>query len=199
MILYGRNLSPFARRVAIWCHHQGHEIERRELTVAGDDFTEIGRHNPVARVPILILDDGTHLIESAAICDYLEEIAEPSKRLIPASGPARVECMQRIALAQSTAEKVVAMVYEKVRRPEEFQWQQWQDRLMGQIAGGMAALDAAVTDHAEPDGGDVMMAITAQFAAVTYPPTLAPGYPRLKVLSDRAMDWAGFAETMPKA
>jgi glutathione S-transferase len=41
MILYGRNLSPYARRVAIWCALQGRDIERRELMVAGPDFEEI--------------------------------------------------------------------------------------------------------------------------------------------------------------
>ena len=41
MILYGRNMSPFVRRVAIWCALQGRQIERRELMVSGPDFEEI--------------------------------------------------------------------------------------------------------------------------------------------------------------
>ena len=91
MILYGRNLSPFARRVAIWCALQGRKLERREISVAGTDFDEIKAHHPVARVPILILDDGTHLIETFAICDYLDETAPNGTRLIPDSGAARME------------------------------------------------------------------------------------------------------------
>ena len=90
MILYGRNLSPFTRRVAIWCAMQGRQIERRELMVAGPDFDEIKAHSPVVRVPILVLDDGAHLIESFAICDYLDETAPNGTRLVPASGAARM-------------------------------------------------------------------------------------------------------------
>jgi len=160
MILYGRNLSPFVRRVAIWCGLQGRKIERREITVAGDDFEEIKKHNPVARVPILILDDGTHLIESFAICDYLDETAPNDTRLIPDSGAARMDCLQRLALAQSTAEKSVAMVYERNRRPEEFHWRDWQQRVAGQVQGGLAELDRVVPDEgwsggSGPDGGDI--------------------------------------------
>ena len=48
MILYGRNLSPFRRRVAIWCALQGRKVEWRELMVAGPDFEEIKATEPVA-------------------------------------------------------------------------------------------------------------------------------------------------------
>lgn len=202
MILYGRNLSPFARRVALWCACQGREIERREITVAGDDFVEIAQHNPVARVPILILDDGTHLIETFAICDYLDETAPAGKRLLPEGGKARIDALQRLAVANSTAEKAVAMVYDKNRRPEEFHWQAWQDRLAGQIQGGLAALEKMAPAAASgdgPDGGDLAMVIAYQFIEETNPWLLDPGYPELAALSQRSMDWPGVRETMPKA
>ena len=37
-ILYGRDLSPFARRVAVWAALQGVALERRPLMVNGPDF-----------------------------------------------------------------------------------------------------------------------------------------------------------------
>lgn len=204
MILYGRNLSPFVRRVAIWCGLQGRKLERREITVAGADFEEVRQHNPVARVPVLILDDGTHLIETFAICDYLDETAPNGTRLIPDGGAARMECLQRIALANSTAEKTVAMVYEKNRRPEEFHWKDWQDRVAGQIRGGLAALDKAVPGEGwsgenGPDGGDVAAIIAYQFAEATNPWLLDPGYPRLRALVERGMKIGIVASTKPVA
>ena len=33
MILYGRDLSPFVRRIAIWCALQGREVERRPIKI----------------------------------------------------------------------------------------------------------------------------------------------------------------------
>jgi len=202
MILYGRNLSPFVRRVAIWCALQGREVERREITVAGADFEEIKAHNPVARVPILILDDGTHLIESFAICDYLDETAPGGRRLVPASGKARMACLQRLAVANSTAEKAVAMVYERNRRPEQFHWRDWQARVAGQVQGGLAALDAAVPETGwaggdSIDGSDIATVCAYQFVEVMNPWLLEPGYPRLKAFAERAMALAPIAATKP--
>jgi len=204
MILYGRNLSPFVRRVAIWCALQGRKVERREITVAGPDFEEVKSHNPVGRVPVLILDDGTHLIESFAICDYLDETAPNQKRLIPKRGPERLDCLQRLALGNSTAEKAVAMVYERNRRPEQFHWRDWQQRVAGQVQGGLAELDRVVpaegwSAEAGPDGGDIAAVIAYQFVEVTNPWLLEPGYPRLKALAERAMAIEAFAATKPAA
>ena len=208
MILYGRNLSPFTRRVAIWCTLQGRAVERRELMVAGADFEEIKAHNPVARVPILILDDGTHLIESFAICDYLDETAPNGTRLVPESGVARMACLRRLAVANSTAEKAVALVYDKNRRPEEFHWPDWQARLVGQIKGGLAELDRSVPGPEAnegwsgadgPDGGDIAAIIAYQFVEVTNPWLLEPGYPRLAALAERGMAVAAIAATKPEA
>jgi len=164
MILYGTNLSPFARRVAIWCALQGRAIELREVGPVGPGYDEIRQHNPVGRVPVLILDDGTHLIESFAICDYLDETAPRGKRLVPARGAARLECLQRVAMGHATAEKAVAMVYERNRRPDELHWRDWQQRVAGQIQGGLAELDREVPEQgwsraSGPDGGGVTAVI----------------------------------------
>ena len=204
MILYGRNLSPFARRVAIWCALQGRKLERREISVAGADFDEIKAHNPVARVPILILDDGTHLIESFAICDYLDETAPNGTRLVPDNGAARMECLRRLAVANSTTEKAVAMVYERNRRPEEFHWRDWQVRVAGQTQGGLAELDKVVPDNGwsgadGPDGGDLAALIVYQFVETTNPWLLEPGYPRLAALATRGMEIEAIAATKPAA
>lgn len=204
MILYGRNLSPFTRRVAIWCALQGRKVERRELMVAGADFEEIKAHNPVARVPILILDDGTHLIETFAICDYLDETAPNGTRLVPERGAARMACLRRLAVANSTAEKAVAMVYERNRRPEEFHWRDWQARVAGQVQGGLAELDRVVPGEGwsgadGPDGGDIAAIIAAQFVEATNPWLLEPGYPRLAEFTGRGMEVEAIAETKPVA
>ena len=202
MILYGRNLSPFTRRVAIWCALQGRRIERREISVVGADFDEIKAHNPVVRVPVLILDDGTHLIETFAICDYLDETAPNGTRLVPESGAARMECLRRVAMANSTSEKSVAMVYERNRRPEEFHWREWQARVAGQVQGGLAELDQVVpaegwSGESGPDGGDIAAILAYQFVEVTNPWLLEPGYPRLAALAERGMEIEAIAATRP--
>ncbi|HUF86460.1 MAG TPA: glutathione S-transferase family protein [Thermohalobaculum sp.] len=206
MILYGRNLSPFARRVAIWCALQGREVERRELTVMGADFERLREVNPVGRVPVLELDDGTTLIETWAICDWLEETAPEGRRLVPERGVARRDCLQRLGLANSVAEKAVALVYERNRRPEALHWAEWQERIAGQVRGGLAELDARVPGEGwsggngpddVPDGGDVAAIIAHQFIEAMNPWLLEPGYPRLAALAGRGMEIEAIAATKP--
>jgi glutathione S-transferase len=210
MILYGRDLSPFVRRIAIWCALQGRAVERRQITVMGEDFERLKAMNPVARVPVLELDDGTRLIDSYAIGDWLDETSPNGVRLLPASGVARRDALQRLALAAGVAEKAVALVYERNRRPQELHWKDWQDRVTGQVRGGLAAIDAAAPGtgfsageapgagrDAGPDAGDVAAVVGYQFIEAMNPWVLEPGYPRLAALVDRAMRLPAVAETKP--
>lgn len=196
MILYGRNLSPFARRVAIWCAMQGRDVERQAIMVQGEDFERLKGMNPVGRVPVLELDDGTQLAETYAICDWLDETSPNGWRGLPASGDARRAAWQRLAVAVGTAEKGVALVYERNRRPEQFHWMEWQQRLVGQIQGGLAALESG-TDDGEIDGAALTAAIAYQFVEITNPWVLEPGYLKLAALTERAMQIPAFAETKP--
>lgn len=203
LILYGRNLSPFARRVAIWCALQGREVERRKILVTGPDFDTLRVLNPVGRVPVLVTEDGAHLIETAAIVDWLEDTAAPMARLLPPTGPARRAMMQEIAYANGVAEKGVALVYEKNRRPEQYQWADWRARLEGQIAGGLAALEAHAPETGwlggeRPMGSDVAFVVAHDFIAATNPHLLDGRYPKLAALAARAAALPAFADTTPE-
>src|SRR5690606_10854886 len=183
----------FVRRIAVWCALQGRDVERRPITVAGEDFATVKSLNPVARVPVLELDDGTRLIDSFAMGDWLDETTPNGVRLVPASGLARRDALQRLAVAAGTAEKAVALVYERNRRPEQFHWKEWQQRVVGQVQGGLAALDAAApaegwSGDGGPDAGDVAGVIAWQFVEASNPWVLEPRYPRLAALVGRAMD-----------
>ncbi|MEM6621287.1 MAG: glutathione S-transferase family protein [Pseudomonadota bacterium] len=203
MILFGRDLSPFARRLTIFCALQGHEIERRALLVVGEDFETLKSMNPVGRIPVLELDDGTQLSDTYAIGDWLDETSPNGRRMLPASGVERRAAFQRLALANGTAEKTVALVYERNRRPEEYHYMEWQQRLVSQIQGGLAALDAAVpaSGWSGPDGadaGDVAAAIAYQMVEITNPWVLEPGYPQLAAFAERvSAEIPAFAETKP--
>ncbi|MFT6775676.1 MAG: glutathione S-transferase [Paracoccaceae bacterium] len=203
MILYGRDLSPFTRRVAIWCALQEREVERRPLMVQGEDFETLKTVNPVGRVPILQLEDGANLIETWAICDWLEDIAPEGARLIPATGVARRDVLQEVAFANSVVEKGVALVYDKNRRPEHLHWADWQSRLAGQIEGGLRALEAHCPEDGwlagrnRPMAGDVAFVIAHDFIAVTNPQLLEIGVPKLVALAARANATPAFGASKP--
>lgn len=204
MILYGRDMSPFARRVAIWCSIQGRELERRQLQVAGPEWDLVKAVNPLGRVPALVLEDGEVLVETWAIIDHLEESAPEDKRLIPAGGAARRAMLQDIAYATSTGEKVVALVYDKVRRPVEFHYPAWIERLESQIITGLRAMDARVpvegwmsgTD--QPGGGDIATVVSAEMARLVFPGIDAGPLPHLDRLIAQAEEIPCFVGTRPK-
>jgi len=204
MKLVGRDLSPYARRVAIWCALQERTIEREALATFDPAHTAALRAvHPSRRVPALVLDDGTVLIETFAICDYLDETM-PHLRLVPESGPARRAAMQRIAMAHSTTEKVVAVFYEKDKRPAELVWDEWLERLTYQVRAGLAAMEAAADADGVfagpdgPDGGDIAVVCAYQMARITNPWLLDGDYPALDALCDRAMALKPFADTYPR-
>ncbi len=76
MILHDLAAGMHPRRVRIFLAEKGISIERREVDAAGganatQDFLRL---NPLGKLPVLELDDGTSIAESLAICRYLEAL-----------------------------------------------------------------------------------------------------------------------------
>ena len=203
LVLYGGKRSPFVRRVAIWLALQERPFERRPVELFGADFDGFSARNPFSRVPVLTTPDGD-LIETAAIIDYLESTAAPDARLLPAPGPARTACQQRIGLANGLAEKGVAYVYETERRPAERVWDDWVERLRSQIGRGLLALEAQAPPSGwfgglGPDGADAAVVASLDFLG-TVPGLLdAAEIPRLLALSQRSRALPAFALSHPSA
>lgn len=111
MILIGQYDSSFVRRVAIAMTLYGMEFEHRPWSVFGD-AERLATVNPLRRVPTLLLDDGTALIESDIIIDWLDEQVGPERALFPPSGPARRDALRVTALFCGAADKMVSLFYE---------------------------------------------------------------------------------------
>lgn len=90
--------APNPRRVRIFLAEKGIEVPFEDLdlmkgALKTPEFTEL---NSFQRVPVLLLDDGTAIAESVAICRYFEELQpEPALFGKGALGRARVEMWQR--------------------------------------------------------------------------------------------------------
>ncbi len=203
LVLHGGKRSPFVRRVAIWLGLQGLSFERRPVDLFGADFESFRAHNPLSRVPVLTTPFGD-LIETAAIIDYLESSAEPSRRLLPAPGVERIACQQVIALAHAVAEKGVAYVYETERRPVDLVWSDWVTRLRDQLAQGIAALEARTPlsgwfGGAQPNGADAAVVASVDFLGTVAGLCDPAAMPRLLALSERSRAMPAFASTRPDA
>ncbi len=139
MILIGQYDSPFVRRVGIALNLYGMAYEHRPWSTFGDG-ERIAAYNPLRRVPTLVLDDGSVLIDSGAILDHLDEVSDASKRLIPGSGLGRRQALKVCALATGLGDKAVSLVYERVLHQQISQ--AWIDRCLSQIQGVLDALEA---------------------------------------------------------
>ena len=171
MILIGQYDSPFVRRVAVALHLYGHSWEHRPWS----SFSEqLALHNPMRRVPTLVLDDGEVLIESTAILDHLDDVAGPERAMKPAHGPGRRKALQGCALATGVADKAVSLVYERLLHPEPAI--AWTERCGRQIGDTLAVLEASrgASPHAfwlgETIGhADIALACTLRFLAEAHP------------------------------
>lgn len=76
MKLYGHGTGTNPRRVTIYLAEKGISIPRVDMDLAAGEHrtAEFLAKNPAGKVPVLELDDGTYLPESAAIVEYLEEV-----------------------------------------------------------------------------------------------------------------------------
>jgi glutathione S-transferase len=74
MKLYDGGRAPNPRRVRIFLSEKGMSIpvERIDLAALEHRTAEFTALNPLQRVPVLVLDDGTVITESIAICRYIE-------------------------------------------------------------------------------------------------------------------------------
>jgi glutathione S-transferase len=90
--------APNPRRVGIFLAEKGIDVPREERDLMSGDLKQedFSAVNPWQRVPVLILDDGTAISESVAICRYFEELhPEPPLFGTGALGKAQVEMWNR--------------------------------------------------------------------------------------------------------
>lgn len=98
MKLYDGGKAPNPRRVRVFLAEKGIEVPLVpvDMSAMGHRSAEVTARNPLQRLPVLELDDGTVLSESVAICRYFEELhPEPALFGRGALGKAVVEMWQR--------------------------------------------------------------------------------------------------------
>ena len=142
MRLVGMLDSPFVRRVAITLRLLEIPFEHDPLSVFRT-FEQFSRINPVVKAPTLVCDDGTVLMDSPLIIDYLETLA--GRSLWPADLAARTRALRVTGLALAACEKVMQTYYEHNLRPEAHA--PWLDRVTQQLHAALGALDAEIARH----------------------------------------------------
>lgn len=99
MRLHDADWAPSPRRVRIYLAEKGIAVERRIVDLRGGEMLSDAYRieNPFGAVPVLELDDGELIPESAAICRYFETL-HPAPPLFGGDDPlavARIESWMR--------------------------------------------------------------------------------------------------------
>jgi glutathione S-transferase len=199
MILIGQYDSPFVRRVGIALRLYGLPFEHRPWSTFGDADL-IAPHNPLRRVPTLVLDNGEALIERTAILDHLDEVAGPGEALIADHGPDRRRALKICALATGLADKAVSLFYERLLHPQISHG--WVERCAAQIGDALGVLER---DRAGLAGSfwfgprvghaDVAVAYALRFLGDVHPDLFDRGlHPALAMHADRCEGLPVFQE-----
>ena len=118
MKLYTNAASPFARKCRVIAHELGLKLEEiRTLPMQEPEFRKI---NPLGKIPALILDDGSVLIDSPVICEYLNHAGRG--KFFPAdsiwkAATGRWKALGLQALGDGLADAAVAWMIEGRQQP----------------------------------------------------------------------------------
>ena len=197
MILRSLPPSPYGRKVRIAASVLGLAAEIDVQPANLDDAEDSVRsQNPIGKIPVLVLEDGTTYYDSRVIVEYLDYRAGGG-RIIPREAPARFETLRLQALCDGILDACLLLVYEGRYRPVDKHVQNWIDRQNGKVERGLKALEAAPPKlDAVPDVGQIALACLLGYRDLRFAGTWRKEYPRLLAWHDKfAALVPAFAET----
>ena len=140
-LLYTPN-SPYARKVRIVALEKHIELALQEVVLSDPDCP-VKNHNPLGKVPVLVLDDGDDLYDSRVIVEYLDNRA-PGTHLIPTDQSSKIWVRRWEALADGICDAAVAAMLEG-RKPEVQQSQANIDKQLDKVMRGLEVLNLDIT------------------------------------------------------
>ncbi|MDF0606993.1 glutathione S-transferase [Neisseriaceae bacterium TC5R-5] len=194
--------SPYARKVRIVLAEKKIDCPLEE-DIPWNAGSRISHYNPLGKVPVLVLDDGSTLYDSRVIVEYLDNIS-PVSRILPQDNRLLIATRRWEALADGILDAAVAIVMENRRpadkqMPESIAWQ------MTKIRRGLAVLSNDLADRQWCNGSAYSLADVAvgcclayldfRFADIAW----RENHINLASLLDRLATRPSFADTVPPA
>src|SRR5712672_3541252 len=117
MKLLGSLASPYTRKVRVVLAEKKIECELEPVDVHPAE-NPVNAHNPLGKVPTLVLDDGTTLYDSRVIVEFLDSVS-PISKLIPEGTRDRLAVRRWDALAEGVTDAGILVRYESLRDKSE--------------------------------------------------------------------------------
>lgn len=143
MKLYQSPTSPYVRKVLAIAIEKGLESKIEKLP-AREPGMHLDKLNPLDKIPTLVTDDGEVIIESALICQYLDELGGGGRKLYPPSGKERRRMLQLEAIGHGVLDAgVLCRMEGRFHKPEQ-QSAEWLERQHKKIKRGYAMMEQAL-------------------------------------------------------
>ena len=202
MKLIGSPTSPYVRKVRVVFAEKKLDYQL-EIENVWEPTTKIQNHNPIGKVPCLLIEENESLYDSRVIVEYLDTLS-PVGRLIPQAGRERanVKCWE--ALGDGLLDAAVTIVKEK-QRPAEQISQAWIDRQLSKIHAALATMSKGLGDQSFCTGINYSLADIATGCALGYLDFRFPEidwrtpYPNLAKFYDKVAARQSFIDTTPPA
>lgn len=203
MRLLGSLASPYTRKVRVVLAEKKIDCDL-EIVDVGPAENPVNSHNPLGKVPALVLDDGTALFDSRVIVEFLDNVS-PISRLIPEDNRERVAVRRWEALADGSLDAGLLVRYESLR-PKKEQSEAWSAKQVGKLKRGLAMLAAELGDKPWCHGERYTLADIAVGCCLGWVEFRKPGslewrdpYPNLARFYEKLMERPAFADTAPMA
>jgi glutathione S-transferase len=203
MKLLASPASPFTRKVRIVLAEKRIDCEMERVDVQPVD-NPVNPHNPLGKIPTLILDDGTALYDSRVIVEFLDN-ASPIARLIPEDNRERVAVRRWEALADGVTDAGILIRYESLR-PTGEQSPAWVGKQAARMRRGLVQMQAELGEKSWCVGDRYTLADIATGCCLGWLGFRKPAgidwraeYPSLAKHYDKLMERPAFAETVPAA
>jgi len=203
MKLLGSLASPYTRKVRVVLAEKKIECEFEKVDVNPPD-NSVNAHNPLGKVPTLMLDDGTALFDSRVIVEFLDGVS-PLARLIPDDNRERVAVRRWEALADGALDAGLLIRYESLR-PKKEQSAAWTAKQAGKLRRGLAMLSGELGERNWCHGDRYTLADIALGCCLGWVEFRKPGgvewrgeYPNLERHYAKLMERPAFADSVPVA
>lgn len=172
MKLYSFFGAPNPRKVLVYLGEKGLKVPTQEVNIiSGENRTpEFLAKNPLGGLPVLELDDGSHLTESLAIIEYLEE-TQPNPSLLGGSALERARTREAERIADLGVLGRVAVIFQNTHPFMAGRIKQSPDAAdtaRGLLANSLRTLNARIGKNPFVTGAKPTIADCTLFAALEF-------------------------------
>ncbi|MBI4293450.1 MAG: glutathione S-transferase N-terminal domain-containing protein [Betaproteobacteria bacterium] len=199
MKIYGTPTSPYVRKVRAFAAEKGVELEY-VIDRPSEAESRVPELNPLGKIPVLVLDDGEAIYDSAVIVEFLEGV-KPEPCLIPGNFRDRIAVRRWEALGDGIVEATVNISHKYGPMFDQEKRDAWIPRQEAKIERALSLLERSIAGREWLHGMSFTLADIAAVYPLAYLDSVLAGFdwrarhPGLPAYAQRVMARPSFQRT----